>query len=434
MAGSLPAALVALGVAAVAFGVPAVRAEEPAASPLRSLALGLSRAGDEKAATAKLERLGAARSPALRLPDEDLDERPPSRLSAATFDLLLSVLAETARRFPAVRPRVRELVLSWTYCGVAAEGGPWDLELQGDAVVRAPAVGPFPAGRRGFDAFGLGPSTAQDPAVVDVLRYRTQAEREALRGAVASACFPDPETAGPIGSVEPGAAPAPGPSPNERPMVGAAPGTSGGFAPAFPVPAVRGLGLRGTLVLASYLDGQVGFNGSLEWTPGSFFFLRGGVGLRVPRAPGPFVYSWGLGYDDWHPGTFSLQLNQWGPTTPDQGMDFPSARLNLGYKLPSLCRHRMCLSTFAYLETRLDWQPDVGLRVTWNLTDTLFLRLGLDYKPLIGRPFEWVYGAGYWDWHAFTWTLRYDNWGPNSVPDSNLARNGVVTVGWSWAL
>jgi hypothetical protein len=32
-------------------------------------------------------------------------------------------------------------------------------------------------------------------------------------------------------------------------------------------------------------------------------------------APGGLAagYSYGLGYDDWHPGTFSVQMNHWGP-------------------------------------------------------------------------------------------------------------------------
>jgi len=47
---------------------------------------------------------------------------------------------------------------------------------------------------------------------------------------------------------------------------------------------------------------------------------------------GQLTYSWGIGYDDWHPGTVSVQLNNWGPIKPGEGLALDKAVTNIGYK------------------------------------------------------------------------------------------------------
>lgn len=172
------------------------------------------------------------------------------------------------------------------------------------------------------------------------------------------------------------------------------------------------------------------------WAPAEYWFIRLGVANAYEQGGSqPWSYSWGVGYDDWHPGTWSVQLNHWGPIVPGKGLDIKNAVFTTSYKTDHawLKAHQMTLAHGIDLPVG---QPRNGkLHSTWQWApwDTWFLRVGVS-APLQGlSPLQWSYGFGRSDWRPSTWSLEYNNWGPNTAFQPNFKKNGTVTLAWKWA-
>ncbi|HLL55352.1 MAG TPA: hypothetical protein VK447_17470, partial [Myxococcaceae bacterium] len=80
--------------------------------------------------------------------------------------------------------------------------------------------------------------------------------------------------------------------------------------------------LKGTVFVSFPLADRPYLGVSAIYSPHSYFFVRGGLNylFTAERNEEPFTWSWGFGYDDWHPGTFSVQVNRWEPVLVSRGL------------------------------------------------------------------------------------------------------------------
>lgn len=227
---------------------------------------------------------------------------------------------------------------------------------------------------------------------------------------------------------------------DETPIVSPAiPSGNSNMGAALPLPPANGLGIAGNFYHRAKLTGQMSFGANASWKPYSYFFIRGGVNYNYLPDSGKFSYSWGLGYDDWHQGTFSAQINNWGPIVPGKKSLFDGAVANLGYKFVADFLKPYHLNGSASLNLPFSGDPSISTSWVWSPIDHWFVRASLS-KSLTGSGgLDWSYSFGYSDWHPFTFSLTYDNWGTNPIFDSsqsnsfNFTENGAISLSWSWA-
>jgi hypothetical protein len=186
------------------------------------------------------------------------------------------------------------------------------------------------------------------------------------------------------------------------------------------------------------LDGKGSLAGILTYRPYSYFFLRGGAAYRLYDLSSPmyeddhFSYVWGLGYDDWHPGTFSAQINNWGPIYPSHGKEaITLATLDLGYKLDFPASWARYLGVALRIDIPFDDDPGIGANLTFNPWRHIVLNLGVLVRT--DGTALWTYGFGWTNWAPFTLTVMLDNWGPNNVPDHNFTTTSQLTASFSFA-
>ncbi len=404
-----------------------------AGSPLLELAERLRCAEGETSARAALRLLREAQSGALGLPDERLHQKAPPSLRAGTLDLLAHELHLSAAHFPALREQAAQLIESWEVCPL--EGGVFDLVARERGLTRTKAAAPFPAGGAGFED-AAGPRSLLPPDRRACWKRQAQAAEAPRYPYAWTPSCPEPAahleeyaTATATANATATSPPQPGaglrPSAQERPAEVPVPGAmpaGGGIAPAFVLPNTR-TGL--TPYAAWLLEGRYAVGVQGVFSPFSHLFVRGGLGYRAGLDHTVFD-SWGLGYDDFRPGSFSLQINDWGPALFAQGLDWQHAVVDLGYKPVRLCAQPFCVATYLALDVPLQDTAFAVLRATTTWREVWFVRVGLD--AVFDGHLRWVYGFGRADWHAFAVNLSYDNWGPNPAFQPAFKQHGIVTL------
>ncbi|MBU0501099.1 MAG: hypothetical protein KJ558_10360 [Gammaproteobacteria bacterium] len=197
------------------------------------------------------------------------------------------------------------------------------------------------------------------------------------------------------------------------------------------------LGIAGSTYYKTKLAGGESHGMNLSWTPMQNIFVRMGFDhpskLPDPKNPDKrWTYSWGVGYSDWHPGTLSVQLNNWGPLLSGDGLAMEKAVLNLNYKIDSKwLRDRKIAGSLGF-DAPVSSRPSFNTSWQWSPIEPWFLRVSLQ-KSVEEGEWKWSYNFGRWDWHPFTLALTYDNWGPNKLGESNFVKNGAVTLSYSFA-
>ena len=191
------------------------------------------------------------------------------------------------------------------------------------------------------------------------------------------------------------------------------------------------LGYRG-------MDGPIAGGVATLW-PFGFSFLRFGAEATPNSSGGPRRFLWGLGWDDWHDGTFYLHVDNWGPIRPSDGLAVRQAELNAGYKLPRLCLSRsVCLAPLAGITAPFVGGPYLATRLSLTIGTDWFVMGGLGWtipsvppelQGPLGTP-RWrvVYGFGRTNWRPGSLFITYYDWGPTSHDG-----NGVLTIGMNWA-
>jgi len=162
----------------------------------------------------------------------------------------------------------------------------------------------------------------------------------------------------------------------------------------------------------------------------SYWFVRSA--LNVSQQSKPLTYSWGIGYDDWHPGTWALQLNHWGPLAFGDGLDLDNAVAEISYKLKSNWLKDKNLSGSVALSKPLTDKPVLSLGWSWNPYSHWFVRSTV-IKPLDSSDINWSYGFGFTRYNKSSWSVEYNNWGVNDLPELNFVDNGQLSVIYRWA-
>jgi hypothetical protein len=229
-------------------------------------------------------------------------------------------------------------------------------------------------------------------------------------------------------SLGPGAAP--------PPFVAIAPITTGGaIGPLQPViPDEPGHGFSGnfrTTAALAHVAPSVGM--SAGWAPYDYAFVRMGIDQRLNQKPTALpTYSWGLGYNDWHPGTFSAEINNW--AVPINKFNAEAIALSIGYKpvLPTILQPYFGVGVDMTIPFAAP--PTFGVAFAAKPYGSFFLMSAVRFALFADKPaVTWSYGFGYSDWHPYSVALQYNNWGPNTVFTPNFVENGSVTLSWSWA-
>ncbi len=457
---------------AVAWGsvvsADSVAAPQEPAAPLTALHC----ADHEGAAREALERLAVSTSPQFTVPVEV----PAAPSASAVFvDLVLREAADAVSRWPQHRDRIEAVVMSWSYCDVFYGGEGWNLALMDGKPVRVRAIPPAD-GWRGFAAWGLVTNEARIIPRLFEQNGLGRGQREWFIGVMVSErCFPHPTT-GLTPFMENKDDPAPNGSHAREVANLAAPPAAVSASVACPVavksvaqpeaivvapevtvreaeegppmmfsqgassdtlttapPPSGALGLSGVLYETLALAGRASTGARLSWSPVTNAFVRVGIVQPVASSRSLPTYSWGIGYGDWRPNTISVELNNWGPIPINQ-VDFKGATANLGYKvgLPTVLANFFSLSLNVSYQIQLT--PSLGFGLGFKPWRSWFINGGMRWDPTRPSRFTWSYGFGNFNWKPYTFSLAYNNWGPNEAFQPNFQQNGALTLGWSWAL
>jgi hypothetical protein len=447
--------------------------------PLLAAVARLECGRDEAAARQALATLREAATDRLGLPSEQLGPQLPGGVHAAVLDIALLGLAEAAERRPELAGDIDALVHSWNFCLVLGEGSVWDVEVGEAGPRRLWPVAPLPLSGEGLRRWGLDPAapggaprriTASGQARVLPGRCE-EGQGVGLYGfvpAVPSGPLPrvppppelPPEMRAPPGEqqcrvpppepVQVAEAPPPQdgtPTPPEEeedtPGSGSTvviPSSTTAVTPGVSVAMHRPTSVSGALFAAQRLSGQGEVGATVRWSPVGRAFVRGSLSyqllddFRFTPGSGVFSGSWGLGWEDWRPNTFSLTANNWGPVRLDsirslwEGLEF-----DLAYRvpLPKLLRPWVDLGT--RINVPLTREPALGLSLTLKPLRHLYLMTALRVPPFGDAPITWSYSVGYASYRPYTLAVSYANWGPNRLSELNLVENGVFTLAFLWA-
>ncbi len=194
------------------------------------------------------------------------------------------------------------------------------------------------------------------------------------------------------------------------------------------------LGISGSFGLSnkSFSSDGFSFNAGISYKPikNSYWFIRSSV--KITDSDDPLVYSWGIGYDDWHKKTWAVQLNHWGPIKPGEGFDVEKAVFSISYKFDSVFMQKNKLGSFASFSQNLSGDPTLTWGVSWSPRKKWFIRSSFS-KNLTGDRATWSYGFGYANYSANTFSFEYNNWGLNEVLEDNFKKNGILSLTYRWS-
>ncbi|PHI28810.1 hypothetical protein [Budvicia aquatica] len=208
---------------------------------------------------------------------------------------------------------------------------------------------------------------------------------------------------------------------------------------------------------------------SMQYSPISYFFTN--MTVRVPlqntsKYSTDFVYS--FGYDDWHPGTFSLVYgnyndnNRFFPETGAQKTRFEQGSWTFGYKftLPKTVESALlinnddalvCQVGYSYVpryysdasSTIKDNKNSLLGSCGYTLQQHYFLRLSAFYYPDKNQQQPWnydyTYSFGYTSGYAGgSWSIYYGNYTGTRYPwrqnaNANFS-SGTINLSWNLPL
>ena len=205
------------------------------------------------------------------------------------------------------------------------------------------------------------------------------------------------------------------------------------------IAATHAVGVSATGFLRQALAGRLDAGVQASWAPRTSTFARIGATWQLARGFSPDghaspTWSWGIGHDDWHTGTLSFQINQWGPVVPSDGWTIVRAAAGeLAYKVPlgrTLGEH---LALKLAVSSKLTWSPAAAAAVSFKLPRAVFVSVGVTSSLVApGRP-TWTYTIGRSTWRPGSLAVIFTNFGPNLVPHPNVVAHGAVTASWGWA-
>ena len=460
--------------------LPATMASAAEPLPLLTAVAQLECGRDEAAARQALAALREAATPLLGLPSEHLRQEPPGGVHAAVLDIALLGLAEAAERRPELAGDIDALVGTWNFCLVLHAGSVWDVEVGTQGPRRSWPVAPLPLSGEGLRRWGL------DPEVPGKVPRRLSAHERpvALPGrceegggmglygfvpAVPSGPLPQvpqspelpPELTAPLGGQQcqvfsptpvPVAEAPPRqpraltpPSPEEEVLsepesAVAIPSSATAVTPGVSVAMQRASAFSGALYASQRLTGDGHVGATLRWAPVGKAFVRASLSyqllddFRFTPGSGQLSGSWGLGWEDWRPNSFSLTVNNWGPVRPDSPRSlWEGTELDVAYRVPLPERVRPWLDLGARINVPLTRAPALGVSLTVKPVRHLFVMTALRVPPFGDTPITWSYSVGYASYQPYSLAVSYANWGPNRLSELNLVEHGVFTLALLWA-
>jgi len=162
----------------------------------------------------------------------------------------------------------------------------------------------------------------------------------------------------------------------------------------------------------------------------SYWFARTSWNYRFDDEE--FRYTWGIGYDDWHPGTWAVQLNHWGPLLPGDYLDIDNAVASITYKFNKnnfMTKNRIASSVT--LSQKISGDPVFSWSNSWSPKGKWFVRSTVS-QPVKGGDSSWSYGFGYTDYSPFSFSFEYNNWGYNKAFEYNFKDNASLSMTYRW--
>lgn len=193
------------------------------------------------------------------------------------------------------------------------------------------------------------------------------------------------------------------------------------------------ISVGGSVYLEQKLSGPASLGTRLSFSPWSSLFARVGVAQQINGSSDGPSYSWGIGYDDWRPGTFSAQINDWGPRPFTEAPQIRTAALDVGYKLPLPKLVQDFVASGVTVNIPFNGDPGLVTTLTLKPYGGWFVLGGVRFAPFIEDHFSWFYGFGLANSSPASVSLAYWNWGPNKAFTPNFVKNGAVTMSVSWA-
>jgi hypothetical protein len=180
-------------------------------------------------------------------------------------------------------------------------------------------------------------------------------------------------------------------------------------------------------------------------------------------------FSYVFGYDDWHPYTFSLTYSNYGGNRlrPDRKKGerfsrFEEGTFSLGWKfvLPEYLEDLFtvhpdggigCVLNYNLSPSFFDlsslesqrWKQSVSLSIKYTIYRWWYANMTLYWYPRPEQQQAWgpdfTYGFGYFDWHAGTVSIQYNNYSGNRYPwrkrgsGAGTIKDGTISISWSWA-
>ena len=194
--------------------------------------------------------------------------------------------------------------------------------------------------------------------------------------------------------------------------------------------------LGGQITLSDSINGGEPYiSASATWKPDSknYWFVRGTARYNFDSDDEGFRYSWGVGYDDWHTGTWSFQLNNYEPIKPGEGLSIDTAIASIGYKFDSQFLKDRNLRSSLTLSQEIQGDPRLSALLQWSPKKNWFIR-GILIAPLTGDDdVSYNYVFGYSDWRPGTFGFEYNNYESNPLGESNFSDgNFALTYKWKF--
>jgi len=197
---------------------------------------------------------------------------------------------------------------------------------------------------------------------------------------------------------------------------------------------------------------------SIRYNPVSFWYA-GATFVRyvqpARRQPWNPDFTYGFGYNDWHPGTWSVTYDNYGANCLRCKGGSPMTRFqegsfSLGYKAP-ITRGPFALSAGAHVSPRYFDLASNNKRaakgtatadIRWTVYGRWYVSGHAVYYPIRGQQQPWdpdfTYGFGYFDWRPGKISIEYSNYAANRFAKSTQAgrrgtfQDGSVSVSWTW--
>jgi len=191
--------------------------------------------------------------------------------------------------------------------------------------------------------------------------------------------------------------------------------------------------LGGQVILKDSVEGGKPYLSiSAKWKPDAknYWFIRGTARHNFEKENSGFRYSWGLGYDDWHTGTWSAQLNNYEPIKIGEGLDIDNAIASIGYKLDSKLLKDNKLSSQITLSKQIKGEPKLSASLKWSPMKNWFIK-GIMIGSLEDGDLTHNYLFGYDDWRTGSFGFEYSNYESNPLGDANFS-NGRFALTYKW--